>query len=191
MRKLYIFDVGGVLCENCDVIPPIVNYLGITEEYFLKVAGEIFIRLLEGKISSHEFWEKFSKKSGQKIKEELFGKFFHPEINEGVKKLILQLKTHSRVVCGTNVIDSHYDYLLKRGNYNIFDKVYASHIMGVAKPNPNFYRYILKEEKIEPEETIFVDDVKENIISAQNIGIKSIIFRGLDFLVATINKIKI
>ena len=182
MHKLYIFDVGEVLCENCDMIPPIVNYLGITEEYFLKAAGEIFIRLLEGKISSHEFWEKFSNKSGQKVKEELFGKFFHPEINEGVKKLILQLKTHSRVVCGTNVIDSHYDYLLKRDNYDIFDKVYASHIMGVAKPNPNFYRYILKEEKCKPEEAIFVDDVEENIFSAQGLGIQSILFNGFDLL---------
>ena len=182
MNTLYIFDVGEVLCENCDVIPPIVNYLGITEEYFLKTVGEIFLRLLEGKISSHEFWEKFSKKSGQKIKEELFGKFFYPKTNKKVKQLIMQLRTHSRVVCGTNVIDSHYNYLLKRNIYDIFDKTYASHMMGIAKPNPVFYRYILKEEGINPEDAIFVDDVEENIISAQNIGIKSILFKGFDLL---------
>jgi len=182
MNKLYIFDMGNVLCENSNVIPAIVNYLSITENLFFQHAGENFRRLLEGKISSHKFWDDFALKSGQVIKGELFGKFFHPQINEEVKKIILRLKTHSRVVCGTNVIDSHYVFLQKKNIYNIFHKVYSSHLMGVAKPDPNFYLYILKEENILPEDVIFVDDMLENIVSAQNLGIRSILFENLSKL---------
>ncbi|GAH06262.1 unnamed protein product, partial [marine sediment metagenome] len=41
-------------------------------------AGENFRKLLDGKISSNEFWVRFSLRYGKKVKEELFGKFFNP-----------------------------------------------------------------------------------------------------------------
>jgi len=186
MNKLYIFDMGGVLCSNFNDIPVISNYLGITEEYFFIYAGENFRKLLDGKINSREFWVRFSLRFGKEIKEELFGKHFNPGIIKETKDIIVQLKNHSRVVCGTNVIDSHYNHLLKRGEYDIFDKIYASYFMGISKPNPDFYRYILKEEGVKPEEAVFVDDTEENIIAARNIGIKSILFKKSDALKAQI-----
>jgi putative hydrolase of the HAD superfamily len=54
--------------------------------------------------------------------------------------------------------------------------------MGISKPDPDFYRYILKKEGIKPENTIFVDDTEENIISAQKIGINSILFTDSESL---------
>jgi len=176
MNTLYIFDMGGVLCENFDVIPSIAKHLGMTEKSFFIIAGENFRSLLEGKMSSHEFWKLFSLKSGRSIKEELFEKYFHPRINSDVKEIIKHLKAHSRVVCGTNVIDSHYTLLLKRGDYAIFDGVYASHLMGISKPDSDFYQYILQKEDVKPEKSVFVDDTEENVTAAKNLGIKSILF---------------
>jgi HAD superfamily hydrolase (TIGR01549 family) len=182
MKTLYIFDMGGVLCCHFNDIPVISSYLGITEENFFICAGENYRKLLDGKINSHEFWVRFSLGYGKKIKEELFGKFFKPGIIQGTKDIIEQLRNHSRVVCGTNTIDSHYYYLLKKGSYEIFDEVYASNLMGISKPDPDFYWYILNKEGIKPENTIFVDDNEENIISAQKIGINSILFTDSDSL---------
>lgn len=182
MKKLYIFDMGGVLCCDFNDIPVISNYLGITEENFFIYSGENFRELLDGKIDSNEFWVRFSLRYGKKIKEELFGKYFNPGIIRETKDIIKQLKNDSRVVCGTNTIDSHYYYLLNQGSYDIFDEVYASNLMGISKPDPDFYRYISKKEGIEPENIIFVDDTEENIISAQKIGINSILFTDSDSL---------
>ena len=182
MEKLFIFDMGGVLCCDFNDIPFISDYLGITEENFFFCAGENFRELLDGKINSNEFWVRFSLRYGKKVKEELFGKFFNPGINQGTKDIIEQLKSNSRVVCGTNTIDSHYYYLLNQGSYDIFDEVYASNLMGISKPDPEFYRYILNKEGINPENTVFVDDTEENIISAQKIGINSILFTDYNSL---------
>jgi len=182
MKTLYIFDMGGVLTCNFNDVPTISDYLGITEEKFFVYTGENFRKLLDGKIDSNEFWVRFSLKYGKKVKEELFGKFFNPGTIQGTKDIIKQLKSDSRVVCGTNTIDSHYYYLLNQGDYDIFDKVYASNLMGISKPDPDFYRYILKKEGITPENTVFVDDMEENIISAQKIGISSILFTDPDSL---------
>jgi putative hydrolase of the HAD superfamily len=182
MKTLYIFDMGGVLCCDFNDILVISDYLGITEENFFFCAGENFRELLDGKINSNEFWVRFSLRYGKKVKEELFGKFFNPGINQGTKDIIEQLKSNSRVVCGTNTIDSHYYYLLNQGSYDIFDEVYASNLMGISKPDPEFYRYILNKEGINPENTVFVDDTEENIISAQKIGINSILFTDYNSL---------
>jgi putative hydrolase of the HAD superfamily len=186
MNKLYIFDMGGVLCCNFNDIPVISNYLGITEENFFVYAGKNFRELMDGKINSNEFWVRFSLRYGKKVKEELFGKFFNPGIIQETKDIIEQLKSNSRVVCGTNTIDSHYYYLLNQGSYEIFDEVYTSILIGISKPDPDFYRYILKEEGVMPEEAVFVDDTEENVIAAQNIGIKSILFKSPNSLKAQI-----
>lgn len=174
--------MGGVLCFDFNVIPIISNYLGITEENFFIYSGENFRELLDGKINSNEFWVRFSLRYGKKVEEELFGKFFNPGTIQGTKDIIKQLKNDSRVVCGTNTIDSHYYYLLNQGDYDIFDEVYASNLMGISKPDPDFYRYILRKEEIKPENIIFIDDTEENIVSAQKIGINSILFTDSESL---------
>ena len=188
METLYIFDMGGVLCCDFNDIPVISGYLGITEENFFIYSGENFRKLLDGKIDSNEFWVRFSLRYGKKVKEELFGKFFNPGIIQGTKDIIEELRNNSRVVCGTNTIDSHYYYLLNQGSYKIFDEVYASTLMGISKPDPDFYWYILNKEGIKPENTVFVDDMEENIISAQKIGISSILFTDPESLRQQIGK---
>ena len=188
-KTLYIFDMGGVLCCHFNDIPVISNYLGITEENFFLYAGENFRVLMDGKINSNEFWVRFSLRYGKKVKEELFGKFFNPGIIQETKDIIEQLKSNSRVVCGTNTIDSHYYYLLNQGSYEIFDEVYTSTLMGISKPDPDFYWYILNKEGIKPENAVFVDDTEENIISAQKIGINSILFTDADSLKQQIKKL--
>ena len=173
---VYIFDMGGVVAYNTDVFPEVFAFLGITGEQFLTLAGQDLQKLMTGKVTAEEFWRNFSTSYGKTVEEELFGKFFNPALDQGVIEIIKQLKNDSRVVCGTNVFDSHYDYLMNRGNYNIFDAVYASNKIGLSKPDPDFYRYILNKEGIKPEDGIFVDDFEENVSAAQKLGITSILF---------------
>ena len=50
-------------------------------------------------------------------------------------------------------------------------------MMGVSKPHRNFYRHILKSEGVKPEDTVFIDDTEENVVSAKKLGIRSIWFK--------------
>lgn len=176
MRKLYIFDMGGVLACNTDVFPDVFGFLGITGEQFSAFAGKEMGRFLNGEITTDEFWSRFSSRYGKEIEEELFGKFFSPRLDQGVMEIIKRLKNDSRVVCGTNTFDPHYDYLSEHGYYDIFDAVFASNKIGVSKPNPDFYRYILNDEGVKPEDALFVDDSEENVSAAKKLQIKSILF---------------
>ena len=173
---VYIFDMGGVVAYNTDVFPDVFAYLGISGEKFLTLSGQDLQKLMTGKVTADKFWRSFSNKYGKNVDEDLFSKFFCPAIDQGVIEIIEQLKNDSRVVCGTNVFDSHYDYLMSRGSYDIFDAVFASNKIGLSKPYLGFYRYILEEEGIGPGDAVFVDDMAENISAARKLGITSILF---------------
>ena len=55
--------------------------------------------------------------------------------------------------------------------YQCFEKVYYSFEMGMRKPEPEIFSYILKKHDLSPKRTLFVDDKKENTDAAATLGI--------------------
>lgn len=58
---------------------------------------------------------------------------------------------------------------------DLFDKVYLSYEMGIMKPDPEIYLQVLKEQNIKAGETLFLDDNADNIKSAAQLGIDTIL----------------
>ena len=56
--------------------------------------------------------------------------------------------------------------------YDLFERNFYSHEMGMRKPNPQIYLQALKESNLEPEETLIIDDMEENIEAAKTTGMK-------------------
>jgi putative hydrolase of the HAD superfamily len=92
------------------------------------------------------------------------------------------LRRGSRVVVGTNTVESHYRIHQAKGHYDLFDAVYASCRMGLAKPDPEFYRFILERENRGAERSVFVDDREDNVEAAARLGITALLFQGADDL---------
>lgn len=182
MVQLYIFDMGGVVSQNTNVAPEIAAHLDFNGPKTIELAGEDFVALTTGAISAGEFTRRFSAKSGRAFGEDLLTLFFDPELDRDVVKVIEGLKKQARVVAGTNTITPHYELHLQKGDYQIFDAVYASHLMGLAKPDPAFYSYILDKERCSPEQAVFIDDVQTNVQAAETIGIRSFLFTGAEQL---------
>jgi len=176
--KLFIFDMGGVVSRNTNVSIPVAEHLGLTLERFAALAHEAFVKLISGAIDSAEFWKIFAKNSGIQVREDLLAFFFRPHQDPEVVDLVRRLRGRGRVVVGTNTIESHYRTHLDRGDYEPFDAVYASHLMGLAKPDPAFYRYILDQEGCAAREAVFIDDVPANAQAAAALGIRAFHFRG-------------
>jgi epoxide hydrolase-like predicted phosphatase len=51
-----------------------------------------------------------------------------------------------------------------------------SHEVGVSKPDPRIYRLACERLAVAPEDTIFLDDVEENVEGASAVGIRAILF---------------
>jgi len=59
-----------------------------------------------------------------------------------------------------------------------FDKCFFSAVCGKTKPNADFYELLCAECGIPSEEAIFIDDRRDNVESAECLGIKGYIFDG-------------
>lgn len=55
------------------------------------------------------------------------------------------------------------------GDY--FDAMYRSYEVKYMKPDESFFRYVLSQERVLPEETLFVDDGPRNVAAASELGI--------------------
>ena len=56
---------------------------------------------------------------------------------------------------------------------NAFEQFYLSHEINFRKPDVEIYEFVLNENDLIAEETLFVDDLKENTDSADTLGIKT------------------
>ena len=53
-----------------------------------------------------------------------------------------------------------------------FEQFYLSHEIGMRKPNANIYEFVLKENGLNADETLFIDDTKANTDAAAALGIQ-------------------
>jgi putative hydrolase of the HAD superfamily len=56
--------------------------------------------------------------------------------------------------------------------YQCFEKVYFSFEMGMRKPDIAIYSYLINKHDLTPNQTLFVDDKKENTDAALSLGIQ-------------------
>lgn len=54
-----------------------------------------------------------------------------------------------------------------------FEGFYLSHKIQLRKPNADIFNFVLEENKLVPQECLFIDDTSENIITAQNLGFQT------------------
>jgi len=199
-KKLFIFDMGGVVACNVAITGAIAAHLGISEEDFFRGAASDFNAahtspyhlgdigaIMRGEIDSERFWINFTRRTGIAVSSDPWYDFFNPVLDKGTVTIIARLKAGGcRVVCGTNTLEAHYRRHKERGDYSVFDTVYASHLMGIIKPDTAFWRHILEKEKANPSEAFFIDDLEENVKVAKNIGLRTHHFSGAVGLAAAL-----
>lgn len=194
---LYIFDMGGVVTTNFGEHNQMYEYLGLARPKFFEICQNekaadgsdynIDLLLGIGKISVEEFWREFNRRikvlglDVPEVKTDLYRLFFHPELKQDTVALIKELRAkNQRVVCGTNTIQSHWENHTERGDYALFDQTYASNKIGLAKPDPEFWKTIMMAEGYEPDQTYFTDDRLDNIQAAASLGIHAVQYTTAD-----------
>ena len=181
-----IFDLGGVIL-NLDHEAPVRAFaeLGIPdfEKYYSKVdQSTLFVDLEKGKISPAEFREELRKYLPIEITDE--------SIDKAWNSIILDIPK-SRVLLLEQLRDSHSIYLLSNTNilhYQVFsnflkdhfgygslgdlmDEAFYSHELGLRKPDPAIFEYVIAKTKVNPGRALFIDDTEEHILTAQKLGL--------------------
>jgi putative hydrolase of the HAD superfamily len=96
----------------------------------------------------------------------------------------LQLKERGlKTAILSNMGDSVLESIEREINWiHRFDVLVWSFQLGIAKPDPAIYRHTLDELGSRPEETLFIDDKRENVEAARALGIQAIQYSTVERL---------
>ena len=204
MIKAIIFDIGGVIIiEPHDSWKIIFSELGPS----MGISPDILISNFKnnehdiqiGRITLLDFYRKLLKTLNRDdIEPEVLLQghitLYNKVSGKYDKKLIgiiKKLRQKFKVACFTNTEVEIALLNKKRGLFNYFDQIFISTEMGLRKPNPESYRYVVNAIEIEPDEAIFIDNNKEYVDAAEECGIKGILYKNVEGLVKELAKYSI
>jgi putative hydrolase of the HAD superfamily len=181
--ELVCFDLGGVLvriqpswpasCAAAGVpLPARVRDSRIAEEL-----AELSRRAGVGEISAPHLFAEVAQRTGLTVEQTqrisrawLIGSY------PGVPRLIEMMKQdHVPIACLSNTHEHHWQLLEDPASteyawFRSLDHHFASHLLHVAKPDPEAYAHVERTTGIRPDRILFFDDTPENCTAARRRG---------------------
>lgn len=188
-----LFDLGNVLFDLD--IPATERALAVllgkraTEFRKWSTQSEFFEQYETGKISDLDFIGQFKQYCLPGTKNEQIVTAWNAMLMGMPLKRLTWLKELRKtyrvaVLSNTNALHIKWVHHYLEQKYQItefeedhFDRVYYSHLIQARKPDEKVYRFVLDDLEVSPKEVLFIDDVAENIRSADEIGIQTVLHK--------------
>lgn len=186
MITTVLFDMGNVLvdfspfyivskfCTKLDDIELLVKEIFLSQEW---------IDLDHGSITEEELIKKVKTRLPKKLHSTLINIINnwdnHFIENKDTLKLVKQLKAKGyKLILASNAGLRFHRFKRYIKALNYFDDLIISAEINLSKPDPKFFKYILKKHSLKASECLFVDDLAKNVIGASSIGIHGFYFNG-------------
>ena len=187
--KNLIFDLGGVILDLSvnSTLKLFADISGIdsnrVKQLFIDSPG--FEAYEKGEITDIEFRDFVRKLYDIDAPDEVLDSCWNAMlVNIPLEKLQLleTLKKTHNVFLLSNTNDIHVHYInntllprvTKKSLDDFFHRAYYSHTMKKRKPDAEIFQKVLELEKLDPSETLFLDDNQANIDGASKLGIKTV-----------------
>jgi putative hydrolase of the HAD superfamily len=196
--RLVLFDIGGVIIDldfhdarstlESEFLMDPDTFLELTRSGFNGEVLSITEKAMIGAIGTQEYLLAFQNgckrpvplEAVQRLRTSMLG----PERPE-MLELLDQLRKHVSIAAFTNTIALHWDELTNPNRYRfpqLFQTIFASHLLGDAKPRIESFKKVLSALSVNPEEVVFIDDSERNVSGASQLGIKGILFESVESL---------
>ena len=181
--RLIIFDLGNVVFEvnNENAFQYWAKVTSFTEEFFAQhhVPDRIFHKFERGEITPVEFYEVLIKYKKVDLSFEDFSKGWNAiygQVYPEVQAALRELTDTVLLAALTNTNELHCKVWPDRyaGTLKHFNRIFISSQLGFRKPEERVFKHVLKECKMNPQETLFFDDILENVNKANELGIQGI-----------------
>lgn len=194
--KNIIFDLGNVLVRvDFRRTRKFILSEGVSKSLFDNFFNEVNKQKYEsGRISTALFLNsayrslnhKIPKRSLKVIFEDMF--FEMKGMRSFLKKISASGRYRTFLLSNTNPL--HFNYIKKKFYYiNLINKFILSYRLKMLKPDKRIFKTVLKKYKLNPAETLFIDDLKENCLAAEEFDINTIRFINYNDFINKFNKL--
>ena len=188
--KNIIFDFGGVILNiNYKLTENAFAKLGLKEFdkiYSQETQKELFDVFEKGEITPTDFRRGIKKFISDDVSDLQVDEAWNAmllDLPEERVKLLSELKKKYKLFLLSNTNEIHFNsfsnYMQTKFNRDIFsdlfDIAYFSHKMKMRKPGKEIFDLVLKENNLQKEETLFIDDSIQHIEGAREVGINAIL----------------
>lgn len=185
--KNIIFDLGNVLIPlqmeqaGLEFRKLISDQSGIKDPMELSYL-ESFTLYETGKISTKDFFQSLKPYFKEEVSIsdfEIAWNMIIGDLPDAHARLLKRLSNRYQLFLLSNTNElhaNHFEYKIDGilNIHQVFKKVYYSHLEGFRKPQKEIYQRVLDQNRLKPSETLFADDLRENIESASELGIQTL-----------------
>jgi putative hydrolase of the HAD superfamily len=132
-----------------------------------------------GKVSPREFFQSIKKNLGLSISFDEFIPIWNDIFiqDQEVSEIILSQKGRWRLGLLSDTDPLHFHYILSKFPImNAFDKWILSYEVGLKKPAIEMFQKAIAWASVEPQEILFIDDMKKHVDVAISLGMRGIHF---------------
>ena len=143
------------------------------------IKNRLDIKLITGRLNHKDFFRKLKRKFDLKIGYNDFIYFYSDIfwVNENMKRFLEKISgvKKYKLYLLSNTDSPHINFIDRNFPFiKIIKNRVLSYKINMAKPDKKIFKYTIDKFKLLPEETVLIDDIKENLLSAQKLGINTI-----------------
>lgn len=183
-----IFDFGGVILNlDYHLTSTAFEKIGLTsfdDLYTQFGQSHLFDQLETGKISAEEFRNAIKKHLPEGTTNTQIDAAWNAMLLNHPKERLDMLHTlkgsfRTFLLSNTNIIHYHafrkilWEEHQMDGLDTLFEQVYYSHDIGLRKPHPETFQWVLDQNNLKAEETLFIDDSPQHIEGAKAAGLQT------------------
>ena len=186
--KNIIFDFGGVILNiDYKLTETAFARLGLKDFdtiYSQATQIELFDVFEKGLMSAAEFRKEIRKFIGTATDDQIDMAWNSMllDLPEERIKLLDKLKTTYRTFLLSNTNEIHFSafssYMKDKFKRDIFseafEKAYVSHKVNMRKPDAEIFEFVVQENSLQKEETLFIDDSIQHIQAAKKVGLHTL-----------------
>jgi FMN phosphatase YigB (HAD superfamily) len=104
-------------------------------------------------------------------------------VADGNHDILLSVKEKYRTFLLSNTNQIHYDWIINHLQHQFgmenydghFERAYFSQLMKLRKPNVSIFEQVIKDNQLNPAETLFIDDSPQHLEGAKKAGLKTLL----------------
>jgi len=176
-KPLLIFDFFGVVVGE---VAHTWLKQHLSQDHANRIIKDIFVQVDEGKLNESDLFALLEKESGIAADKIMDDWFDLGVLNKDTVQFILNYRNKFHIVLLSNAVKSYVDkYFALYNLASLFDKVYISSEIKMAKPNKAIFLHVVNDFPHPFSKAVMIDDSLNNVSAAKQAGLEGILFENM------------